>query len=102
MTDSQIQLAAPARTSPLAIVALVAGIAGWTFFPVIGGVVAVITGHLARDEIRKSQGRLGGDSMATAGLILGYACLAVALLVVVLAILFFGIFDLGVSVSRSS
>lgn len=79
-----------------------AGIAGWTFFPVIGGVVAVITGHLARDEIRKSQGRLGGDSMATAGLILGYACLAVGLLVVVLAILFFGIFDLGVSVSRSS
>ena len=58
MTDSQTQLAAPARTSPLAIVALVAGIAGWTFFPVIGGVVAVITGHLARDEIRKSQGRL--------------------------------------------
>ncbi len=102
MTDSQTQLAAPVRTSPLAIVALVAGIAGWTFFPVIGGVGAVITGHFARDEIRKSQGRLEGDSMATAGLILGYACLAVAFLVVVLAILFFGIFDLGVSVSRSS
>jgi hypothetical protein len=62
----------------------------------------VITGHFARNEICKSQRRLEGDSMATAGLILGYACLAAALLGVVLAILFFGIFDFDVSVSRSS
>ena len=100
MTDGQTQLAAPARTSPVAIVALVAGIAGWTFFPVMGGLIAVITGHFAKDEIRKSQGQLEGDSLATVGLVLGYACLAVALLVGVLAILFFDIFDVSVSVSR--
>ena len=100
MTDGQTRLAAPARTSPVAIVALGAGIAGWTFFPVMGGLIAVITGHFAKDEIRKSQGQLEGDSLATAGLVLGYACLAVALLVGVLAILFFGIFDVSVSVSR--
>ena len=97
MTDGQTQLAAPARTSPMAIVALVAGISGWTFFPVIGGVIAVITGHFAKDEIRKSQGQLEGDSLATAGLVLGYACLVVAFLV---AILFFGIFGVSVSVTR--
>lgn len=100
MTDSETQLAAPTRTSPLATVALEAGIAGWWFFPVIGGVIAVITGHFAKDEIRKSQGQFDGDSLATAGLVLGYACLAVALLLGVLAILFFGIFDVSVSDSR--
>ena len=97
MTDSQTQLAAPARTSPLAIVTLVSGIAGWTFFPVIGGVIAVITGHFAKDEIRKSQGQLDGESLATAGLVLGYACLAVA---IALAILLIGIFNVSVSINR--
>ncbi len=97
MTDGQTQLAAPARTSPAAIVALVAGISGWTFLPVVGGLIAVITGHFAKDEIRKSQAKLEGDSLATAGLVLGYACLVVAFL---LAILFFGIFSLSVSVTR--
>lgn len=70
--------------SGLAITSLVAGILGWTVVPTIGAIVAIITGHLAKSEIRKSNGSLGGDGMAQAGLILGYAHLAVFLCVCLL------------------
>jgi len=63
---------APAQPSPLAIVSLVLGIVGFpccTFFLLSIG--AVVTGFLARKQIQESQGRLKGDGMALAGLILG-------------------------------
>ncbi|GAA6153377.1 DUF4190 domain-containing protein [Pseudoteredinibacter isoporae] len=59
----------PAKTSTLAIVSLVFGILGLFF---IGSLVGIITGHLARSEIRKSEGRLEGDALALTGLITGY------------------------------
>ena len=68
--------------STLAIVSLVASLAGWSFLPVIGGVIGIITGHLAKREIQDSDGRLGGDGFATAGLVIGYACVASAILIV--------------------
>jgi hypothetical protein len=58
--------------SSLAIISLVAGILGFTFFPFIGSIVAVITGSMAKKEIQQSAGTLGGDGMATAGLVLGW------------------------------
>ncbi len=61
-----------AQTSTLATVSLIAGIVSWIILPFIGAVVAIITGHMAKSEIRNSDGRLTGDGMATAGLILGY------------------------------
>jgi hypothetical protein len=64
--------AAP-QNSTMAIISLVAGIAGWVILPLIGAIVAVITGHMAKKEIRASGGRLTGDGMATVGLVLGYA-----------------------------
>lgn len=67
------------ETSTLAVVSLVAGILSFMVLPVIGGLAAVITGHMARNEIRDSQGRLTGDGLATAGLVLGYANLALGL-----------------------
>lgn len=63
------------RNSTLAIVSLVAGILQ-LFCCCFGGLVAVICGHLARSEIRKSEGQILGDGMALAGLILGYLGLA--------------------------
>lgn len=58
--------------STAAIVSLIAGIVSWLAFPVISAIVAVIAGHMARGEIRRSNGALGGGGMALAGLILGY------------------------------
>ena len=54
--------------SQLAIASLVSGILGWTLVPFIGTLVAIITGHMARSEIRRSNGQLGGDGMAIAGM----------------------------------
>lgn len=75
------------QTSTLAIVSLVAGILGWTFVPTLGAIVAVITGYMAKNEIRQSGGMLGGDGLATAGLILGWLHLALAVIGICLATL---------------
>jgi hypothetical protein len=49
-------------------------------FPVVGGIVAVITGHMALRELRESQGGLTGEGMAKVGLVLGYLHLALVVL----------------------
>lgn len=81
---------APRHTSPLAVVSLVAGILGWTLLPVLGSIVAIVCGHLARAEIRRSPETLEGDGLALAGLILGYLVIGLSVLLVIGAILFFG------------
>lgn len=58
--------------STLAIVSLVAGILGLSLFPFLGSIVAVISGIMARREIQDSAGTLGGEGLATAGLVLGW------------------------------
>jgi len=60
-----------APPSRLAVVSLVFGIIGF-LLPLIAPLVAIVTGHVAQGEIRSSRGRLGGASLAKAGLILGY------------------------------
>ena len=77
-------------TSTLAIVSLVAGILGWTLLPLLGSVGAIITGHMARGEIRRSAGTIDGDGLAIAGLVLGWGSVIVAILSVVLVVMFFG------------
>ena len=71
------QPTSPQPNSTMAIVSLVSGILGWTLIPLLGSLAAVITGHMAKKEIRESAGTLGGDGMATAGLVLGYASLGI-------------------------
>ncbi|CAG4971632.1 DUF4190 domain-containing protein [Novilysobacter luteus] len=85
--------AAPAvgrQTSVLAIVSLVFGLLGWTLLPLVGSLVAVITGHLARAEVRRTAGAVDGDGLAIAGLVLGYSMMALAIIGVLAAVLFFG------------
>lgn len=67
-------------SSTLAIVSLVSGILGFTFIPLIGAIVALITGYMARGETRAVPPRASGDGMATAGIIMGW--IQVGLLVV--------------------
>jgi len=59
----------PAQTSGKAIASLVCGL--FLFLPPFS-IAAVILGHLALSEIRKSGRRLLGEGMAIAGLVLGY------------------------------
>ena len=80
----------PRPTSALAIASLISGILGWTLLPWVGSLVAVITGHMARGEIRRSGGSLEGDGLAVGGLILGYAMLALSLFGIIVMVVFFG------------
>ena len=85
MTDQSTQspfstTSVPVQASSLAIVSLVSGIACWFVLPLLGAIIAVITGHMAKKEIRESAGRLSGVEMANAGLFLGYAHLAISLI----------------------
>ncbi len=72
-----------AQTSNLAVFALILGILSWIFLPFLGAIGAVVTGHMGRREIRESNGRLSGEGLATAGLVLGYINIALTLIVFV-------------------
>jgi hypothetical protein len=71
-----------APTSGKAIGSLICGI---FFFFIPAAVVAVILGHLSLSEIRKSAGRLKGQGMAIAGLVLGYLGIAAIPLILIIA-----------------
>jgi hypothetical protein len=75
----------PAHWNTLALVSLVSGVVAWFAVPFVGGIVAVVSGHLARGQIGQS-GEQGG-TLAIVGLVLGYLHLAVLLLLVVLFLL---------------
>ncbi len=77
--------AADQPTNTLAIVSLVAGIGSYVILPVIGAIIAVITGHMARGQIRRTGE--GGSGFALAGLILGYIHLVLFLIAVAVIIL---------------
>jgi hypothetical protein len=62
--------AGPPTTDGGAIAALVCGIVGLVLCP-IAAIVAIFLGVSARGRIDRSNGRLTGRSMATAGLVLG-------------------------------
>ncbi len=78
---------APTRpTSTAAIVSLSFGAASWLLLPILAAIVAVVAGHMARGEIRRSGGAIDGDGMALAGLILGYLNLAAGVLTVLVIV----------------
>ena len=81
-------------TSTLAIVSLVSAILGFTFVPIIGTIVALITGYMARSETRAIPARASGDGLATAGIIMGWVQVALAVITVCCAIAYF-VFVLG-------
>jgi len=87
--NSDLGLAPPpgqpvqSQTSGKAIASLALGF----FFIVFpASVLAVVLGHLSRSEIRRSAGRLKGNGIALAGLILGYFGVAIIPLLIIAAI----------------
>jgi len=74
----------PTKTSTKAVISLILGLFIF-FFPF--SLVAVILGHLSLSEIRKSAGRITGNGLAVAGLVLGYIGIAaIPILLIVAAI----------------
>jgi type IV pilus assembly protein PilA len=71
-----------AETSGKAIVSLICGL---LFFIPLLFIAAIVFGHLALSEIRKSAGRLKGEGIAVAGLVLGYMWIAGIPIILILA-----------------
>lgn len=61
---------APNSTS--ALISLICGILGLTLLPLVGSIVALIVGYMAKKDIRESNGTIGGDGLATTGIVLGW------------------------------
>jgi type IV pilus assembly protein PilA len=73
----------PQENSGKATASLVCGVL-FFFWP--AAVAAVILGHIALSDIKKSAGRLAGHGMAVAGLVLGYLGLAFIPILIIAAI----------------
>jgi hypothetical protein len=82
-------------TSPLATISLIAGILGFAGFPVIGSIVAIWTGYAARKETRAIPPRAAGDGMATAGIVMGWIQLGLAVVAICCFIAYF-VFVVGI------
>ena len=80
---SWVQVAG-ARSSGKATAALVMGILGLLFCPLVCSVLALVFGYQSRREMDASGGRLGGRGNATAGIVLGWIGLAIMVALLVL------------------
>jgi len=74
------------ETSDKAVLSLILGL---FFFLLPASVLAVVFGHLSYSEIKRSAGRLKGEGMAIAGLILGYFGVALIPLVIILGMVMY-------------
>ncbi len=70
----------PVSTSGWAIASLICSIVG---FPLFG----VIFGFVALGEIKNSSGRIGGEGLAKAGIIVGFILLALTIVIAVVIVL---------------
>ena len=96
------------QTNSLAIISLVAGIGSFFahIIPGVGGftvaLVAVITGYMARNQIKQTGEQ--GMGLATAGMVIGIVHIALIVAVIVgifILVFIFGIAMLGLSRSSS-
>jgi hypothetical protein len=81
---------APAKlpTNGKAIASLVLGILGLVILYVIGPILALVFGHIAKREIEESRGTQGGGGMATAGIVMGWIGVGLAVLYLLLVLVF--------------
>ncbi|HZS28042.1 MAG TPA: DUF4190 domain-containing protein [Candidatus Angelobacter sp.] len=76
-----------AKTDGQAVASLVLGIAAlFLCLSIFAGIPAIIFGHLSWSRIRRSMGRLKGEGMAMAGLIMGYISIPWILIIAAIAI----------------
>jgi len=88
MTEDHVYtLKEEARTSVWAVISLISGIANFIVLPFFGAIAALISGYIAKDEIKKSDGRIDGDNMAKAGIIMGWLGVAFSVLTFCLTVL---------------
>ncbi len=108
VTSGALQTVNAGQTNTLAVVSLATGILSFfgNVIPIAGGftvaIVAIITGHMARHQIKQTGER--GMGMATAGMIIGYihlAILGLVVIAVIIAIFLFGLTVFGLTRTTS-
>jgi hypothetical protein len=62
----------PPRTPGQAYASMILGIVGLVLCPILPSILALVFGYMARGEIRRAGGQLGGAGIALTGLILGW------------------------------
>ena len=73
-------------TSGMAIAALVMGIVGLTLLPLVGSILALIFGYMARNDIRQRPDEVSGGGLALAGIVMGWIAIGLS----VVGLLVFG------------
>ena len=89
MTENQINRYENTEPSPSgwAVISLISGIANFLGIWFLGAVVARITGYVAKNEIDKSNGSIGGERLANTGIILGWVGIGLSILMLCLTLL---------------
>ncbi len=72
------------KSSGLALTSMILGAS--SFACLITAIPAVICGHIARSQIKKSDGRITGSGLALAGLITGYLWLGIVMIAAIAAL----------------
>ncbi|MGZ4128322.1 MAG: DUF4190 domain-containing protein [Actinomycetota bacterium] len=75
------------RIEGFAIASLACSVAGFVFIPIIGSILGIVFGGVARKHIAEDPS-LEGDSLARAGTIVGWVGIGVAVLLIAMLILF--------------
>lgn len=85
----------PLPTSGLATVSMITGILGFVMAPVLCSIIAIITGYQARKETRSVPPRASGDGMATAGIVMGWIQIGLAVVALCCFLAYF-VFIVGI------
>lgn len=78
---------APPQTSGNAIVALILSIGSWIICPIIPAIVALVFANMAKKEIAAGEGRVTGQGLVTASMIVAWINIGVWAAVLVIGLL---------------
>lgn len=76
----------PPRTNTLAVASVVLALAGLTLLPFAGSIAAVVCGHIARGQIRRTGE--AGAGLSVVGWVIGYVTIVLGLAMIALFLVF--------------
>ncbi|GAP11563.1 hypothetical protein BECAL_02752 [Bellilinea caldifistulae] len=86
--ENQVEIRNTLKTNPLAIASLVLSAGGFSFLPLIGSIAGIVTGYMARREIRENSHLYNGESLAKTAIILGWIGIVLPIVILTFGILF--------------
>jgi hypothetical protein len=88
-------MVAQPQTNNKALISMILGICSWVLgLSIFSGIPAIVLGHSALGEIRRSGGTQSGEGLALTGLILGYASIVGLVAVCVFLVFVVGLFGI--------